>query len=136
MVFIGSVGKPCLRLFNIETTLVFCPPEQSSTLSHIQLFDYHLPIPRLTHQYCCSTINCNYHTNSMGITTRSSVDNASDLVNGRSVHAPLSLSMSTPPQDRSRDDPPSPPPQPPPSPAHWNRTVPVSSTVYRIVSCS
>jgi hypothetical protein len=34
---------------------------------------------------------------------------------------PMTMSFSTPPQDRSRDDPPSPPPQPPPSPASWNR---------------
>ncbi|KAG9193275.1 hypothetical protein G6011_03310 [Alternaria panax] len=59
----------------------------------------------------------------MGITAASSVDNTLELVNSRSVHVPLSSSMSTPPQDRSRDDPPSPPPQPPPSPAHWNRLV-------------
>ncbi|RYN36741.1 hypothetical protein AA0113_g2503 [Alternaria arborescens] len=52
----------------------------------------------------------------MGITMGPSVDNVFELVNSRS-------SMSTPTQDRSRDDPPSPPPQPPPSPAHWNRLV-------------
>ncbi|KAF2125517.1 hypothetical protein P153DRAFT_389668 [Dothidotthia symphoricarpi CBS 119687] len=27
------------------------------------------------------------------------------------------------PQERSRDDPPSPPPQPPPSPVGWNRSI-------------
>ncbi|KAL1799134.1 hypothetical protein ACET3X_003171 [Alternaria dauci] len=59
----------------------------------------------------------------MGITMGSSMDNVFELVNAHSVHVLPSSSMSVPPQDRSRDDPPSPPPQPPPSPAHWNRLV-------------
>ncbi|CAG5160385.1 uncharacterized protein ALTATR162_LOCUS5805 [Alternaria atra] len=59
----------------------------------------------------------------MGITTGSSVGNTFELVYSRSIHVLSSSSMSIPPQDRSRDDPPSPPPQPPPSPAHWNRLV-------------
>ncbi|CAN9081436.1 hypothetical protein CC77DRAFT_1059337 [Alternaria alternata] len=59
----------------------------------------------------------------MGITMGPSVDNVFELVNSRSAHVLTSSSMSTPTQDRSRDDPPSPPPQPPPSPAHWNRLV-------------
>ncbi|EMD92406.1 hypothetical protein COCC4DRAFT_69767 [Bipolaris maydis ATCC 48331] len=51
----------------------------------------------------------------------------SDPINTRSSHHGSSLAITMPPQDRSRDDPPSPPPQPPPSPAHWSRFVSIDT---------
>ncbi|KAI0591658.1 hypothetical protein Ptr902_02190 [Pyrenophora tritici-repentis] len=65
----------------------------------------------------------------MGMTTNTSSGSSCDLLNARSFHVKSISSLSTPPQDRSRDDPPSPPPQPPPSPAHWNRLVPLDALV-------
>ncbi|KAF1962543.1 hypothetical protein CC80DRAFT_542857 [Byssothecium circinans] len=50
------------------------------------------------------------------------VDSASNIF---SAHiSRIESGGSVVPQERSRDDPPSPPPQPPPSPAHWNRPMP------------
>ncbi|KAF1943990.1 hypothetical protein EJ02DRAFT_432766 [Clathrospora elynae] len=62
----------------------------------------------------------------MVITMTSSM-HTNDLVNRHHVNAAVSLSIFTSPQDRSRDDPPSPPPQPPPSPAGWNRPISLDS---------
>lgn len=62
----------------------------------------------------------------MAISLESSMGKAFDLANARSAGGEFESTISMPPQDRSRDDPPSPPPQPPPSPAHWNRIVSVS----------
>jgi hypothetical protein len=67
----------------------------------------------------------------MMITTTASMDLKTELVNTRHANHTSSLPISTPPQDRSRDDPPSPPPQPPPSPAHWNRIFSVGLHHYR-----
>ncbi|KAF5854469.1 hypothetical protein GGP41_007232 [Bipolaris sorokiniana] len=59
----------------------------------------------------------------MAMLNQSLTGRTSDPIDTRSSHHGSSLAITMPPQDRSRDDPPSPPPQPPPSPAHWSRLV-------------
>ncbi|EOA84226.1 uncharacterized protein SETTUDRAFT_21583 [Exserohilum turcica Et28A] len=59
--------------------------------------------------------------------TTCTTGNTPDVVNTRSAHDGSSPAIAMPPQDRSREDPPSPPPQPPPSPAHWSRIVSIES---------